>query len=83
MRCLMRCLNWESWYCIKQTLRKCFGDWRIVIICYTGELTLNPVVSVQRGFLFLWVLGMGCLILLRHTLSLPYIYFSQYSTVLS
>ena len=28
--------------------------------------------SVWRGFLFLWVLGMGYVILLWHSLSLPY-----------
>ena len=37
--------------------------------------TCNYVVSVWRGFLFLWVLGMGCVILLRHSLSLPYNFF--------
>ena len=31
--------------------------------------------SVRRGFLFLWMLGMGCVILLWHSLSLPYNYF--------
>ena len=36
--------------------------------------TCNYVVSVWRGFLFLWVLGMGYVILLRHSLSLPYNY---------
>ena len=36
--------------------------------------TCNYVVSVWRGFLFLWVLGMGYLILLWHSLSLPYNY---------
>ena len=35
--------------------------------------TCNYVVSVWRGFLFLWVLGMGYVILLWHTLSLPLI----------
>ena len=30
------------------------------------------VVSVRRGFLFLWVLRMGYAILLCHSLSLPY-----------
>ena len=35
----------------------------------------NYVVSVRRGFLFLWVLGMGYVILLWHSLSLPYNYF--------
>ena len=36
--------------------------------------TCNYVVSVWRGFLFLWVLGMGYVILLWHSLSLPYKY---------
>ena len=34
--------------------------------------TCNYVVSVWRGFLFLWVLGMGHVILLWHSLSLLY-----------
>ena len=34
--------------------------------------TCNYVVSVWRGFLFLWVRGMGYVILLWHSLSLPY-----------
>ena len=38
--------------------------------------TCNYVVSVWRGFLFLWVLGMGYVISLWHSLSLPYNYFS-------
>ena len=38
--------------------------------------TCNYVVSVLRGFLFLWVLGMGYVILLWHSLSLPYNYLS-------
>ena len=37
--------------------------------------TCNYVVFVWRGFLFLWVLGMGNVILLWHSLSLPYNYF--------
>ena len=37
--------------------------------------TCNYVVSVWRGFLFLWVLGMGYVILLWHSLNLPYNYF--------
>ena len=37
--------------------------------------TCNYVVSVWRGFLFLWVFGMGYVILLWHSLSLPYNYF--------
>ena len=36
--------------------------------------TCNYVVSVWRGFLFLFVLGMGYVILLWHSLSLPYNY---------
>ena len=39
--------------------------------------TCNYVVSVQRGVLFLCVLGMGYVILLWHSLSLPYNYFFQ------
>ena len=39
--------------------------------------TCNYVVSVWRGFLFLWVLGMGYVILLWHSLSLPYNYFGD------
>ena len=39
--------------------------------------TCNYVVFVWRGFLFLWVLGMGYVILLWHSLSLPYNYFTD------
>ena len=39
--------------------------------------TCNYVVSVWRGFLFLWLLGMGYVILLWHSLSLPYNYFAR------
>ena len=38
--------------------------------------TCNYVVFVRRGFLFLWVLGICYVILLWHSLSLPYKYFS-------
>ena len=38
--------------------------------------TCNYVVSVWIGFLFLWVLWMGYVILLWHSLSLPYNYFT-------
>ena len=41
--------------------------------------TCNYVVFVWRGFLFLWVLGMGYVILLWHSLSLPYNYFADSS----
>ena len=37
--------------------------------------TCNYVVSVLKGFLLLWVLAMDYVILLWHSLSLPYIYF--------
>ena len=37
--------------------------------------TCNYVVSVKRGILFLWVLGIGCVILLWHSHGLPYNYF--------
>ena len=37
--------------------------------------TCNCVVSVWRGFLFLWVLGMGYVILFWHSMGLPYNYF--------
>ena len=39
--------------------------------------TCNYVVSVWKGFLFLWVLGMGYVILLWHSLSLPLIIFNS------
>ena len=39
--------------------------------------TCNYVVSVWRGSLFLWVLGMGYVILFWHSLSLPYNYFVE------
>ena len=44
------------------------------LICLLS-FTCNYVVFVWRGFLFLWVLGMGYVILLWHSLSLPYNYF--------
>ena len=45
--------------------------------------TCNYVVSVWRAFLFLLVLGMGYVILLWHSLSLPYNYLGQAITSLS
>ena len=39
--------------------------------------TCNYVVFVWRDFLSLWVLGMGYVISLWHSLSLPYNYFSN------
>ena len=46
------------------------------LICLLS-FTCNYVVFVWRGFLFLWVLGMGYVILLWHSLSLPYNYFEM------
>ena len=46
------------------------------LICLLS-FTCNYVVFVWRGFLFLWVLGMGYVILLWHSLSLPYNYYKQ------
>ena len=46
------------------------------LICLLS-FTCNYVVFVWRGFLFLWVLGMGYIILLWHSLSLPYNYFTS------
>ena len=46
------------------------------LICLLS-FTCNCVVFVWRGFLFLWVLGMGYVILLWHSLSLPYNYFPR------
>ena len=40
--------------------------------------TCNYVVSAWRGFLFLWVLGIGYVILLWHSLSLPLISLRKY-----
>ena len=40
--------------------------------------TCNYVVFVWRGFLFLSVLGMGNVILLWHSLNLPYNYFELF-----
>ena len=37
----------------------------------------NYVVSVWRGVLYLWLLGMGYVVLLWRSLSLPYNYFSN------
>ena len=41
-------------------------------LIYPLLFTCNYVVSVRRSFLFLWVLGMGYVILLWHSLNLPY-----------
>ena len=41
------------------------------LICLLS-FTLNYVVSVRKGFLFLLVLGMGCVILMWHSQGLQY-----------
>ena len=46
------------------------------LICLLS-FACNYVVFVWRGFLFLWVLGMGYIILLWHSLSLPYNYLEK------
>ena len=46
------------------------------LICLLS-FTCNYVVFVWRGFLFLWVLGMGYVISLWHSLSLSYNYFEN------
>ena len=43
--------------------------------------TCNYVVSVWRGFLFLLVLGMGYVILLWHSLSLPLIILAAFPII--
>ena len=45
-------------------------------LIYLLLFTSYYVVSVRGGFLFLLVLGMGYVILLWHSLSLPYNYFA-------
>ena len=45
--------------------------------------TCNYVVFVLRSFLFLWVLGMDYVILLWHSLSLPYNYFASFKRIRS
>ena len=49
---------------------------KIELICLLS-FACNYVVFVWRGFLFLWVLGMGYVILLWHSLSFPYNYFEN------
>ena len=48
------------------------------LICVLS-FTCNYVVSVRRGFLFLLVLGMGCVVLFWHSLRLPDNYLAIYS----
>ena len=55
----------------------------VVILWFRGldtswQIKAMPGTSVHRGFLFLLVLGMGCIILLWHSLGLPYDYLKSY-----
>ena len=50
--------------------------WEERNICLLS-FTCNYVVSVWRGFLFLLVPWMGCVILLWHSLGIPYQYFAE------
>ena len=52
------------------------------LICLLS-FTSNYVFFVWRGSLFLWVLGMGYVILLWHSLSLPYNHFDIWIHVLT
>ena len=47
------------------------------LICLLS-FTCNHVVSIRRGFLFLLMLVMGCVILLWHSLGIPYNYFGWF-----
>ena len=47
------------------------------LICLLS-FACNYVVFIWRGFLFLWVLGMGYVILLWHSVSLPYNYLTLF-----
>ena len=47
------------------------GQERVCLLSFT----CGYVVSDRRGFLFLWVLWMGCVILLWYSQRLPYNYF--------
>ena len=46
-------------------------------VSFSGLITSVIVVSVRRGFHFLLVLGVGCVILLWHSLHIPYNYFGK------
>ena len=48
----------------------CSGSVTLVGVCLLS-FTCNYVVSVRRGFILFLVLGMGCVILLWHSLGLP------------
>ena len=66
------CFGFKSGICllIAPVPVHCFSITLIRLLLFT----CNYVVSVWRGFLFFWVLGMGYVLLLWHSLSLPYNY---------
>ena len=59
------------------------GDLGVILALYSVvsycmlSFICNYVVSIQRGFLFLLVLGMACIILLWQSLGLPYNYYPE------
>ena len=64
------------------------GDGSIASVGQEGAVCLllfvcGYVVSVWRGFLFLWVLWMGYVVLLLRSLSLPCGCFSNYTTTVT
>ena len=79
------CLTYDAVY----SLFKCFyyGALTELVNHYTFDFkkdlnsqlsfTCNYVVSPRRGFLVLLVLGMGCVIVLWHSLILPYNHFTN------
>ena len=59
----------DSGWCVRQSVH---------LSHFFTTVSCNYVVSVIRGFLFLLVLGIGCVILLCHSLGLSINYF-EYS----
>ena len=62
--------------CIKAVADQLHWLGKRELVCLLS-FTCNYVVSVWKGFLFLWVLG--CIILLWHSLSLPYSILNKHS----
>ena len=67
-------------FCILSVELPRLGKRELICLLY---VTCNYVVSVRIGFLFLWVLGVGCVILLWHSLGLPYNYFGSVNTAIN
>ena len=51
--------------------------------CFMLSFTCYYVVSMMRGLIFLLVLGTGCVILLWHSLCLPYNYLIETYKIIS